>query len=533
MQDHVPLAEQMKTLENFTSWFKVFEQTTVFNRYSHLFFLIIGLSLLVRLCSIFYTDLLVEEAYYWNYSIHLDFSYLDHPPMVALIIKLFTTIFGTNEFGVRIGALLGWFATATFSYSLAQLIKPGSGQYTLFLLAILPFFFLQSMVMTPDQPLILCWAASLFYLYRALVSSHSPSWFYAGIWLGLGMLSKYTIILLGPATLLYMCLVPNARFWFTRKEPYLCALIAILFFTPVIYWNATHHWVSFAFQGSRRLEASFYFSFHHLVGLLILFLMPPGILGLTQLLSKSRQECIISSQSRFFMLIFTLTPLLVFAIFSLTHEVKFNWIGPGLLALIPWFAALIHSDLESRNKTISLYWLITAICLLFSYLFLIMVITFGLFEAANRTAFKKFIDWELLTAKFNAIAREIELTTQQKPIFAPQDLYNIGSELAFYQAKLLAAGKIETSYDVVGRHIFGSESLMFRYWPHQPLAGKTLVLISNHASDFENDELKFRVIEKPGLSKIWSNSQGRGGRITTCYYKVVAMKDNGNAAASS
>jgi dolichol-phosphate mannosyltransferase len=51
-------------------------------------------------------ELLPEEAYYWNYSRHLDIGYLDHPPMVAWLIRLGTMVFGQNEFGVRIGTAL-------------------------------------------------------------------------------------------------------------------------------------------------------------------------------------------------------------------------------------------------------------------------------------------------------------------------------------------------------------------------------------------------------------------------------------------
>ena len=41
------------------------------------------------------------EAYYVLWSRHLAFGYLDHPPMVAVWIRLSTLIFGSAEFGVR------------------------------------------------------------------------------------------------------------------------------------------------------------------------------------------------------------------------------------------------------------------------------------------------------------------------------------------------------------------------------------------------------------------------------------------------
>ena len=103
--------------------------------------LIVGISLLIHLVCMISADLLVEEAYYWNYAQHLDFSYLDHPPMVALLIKFSTSIFGTNELGVRITSLICWLLTALFSYKLTRLINRNAAIYAVMLLAILPFFF--------------------------------------------------------------------------------------------------------------------------------------------------------------------------------------------------------------------------------------------------------------------------------------------------------------------------------------------------------------------------------------------------------
>ena len=147
-----------------------------------------------------------EEAYYWNYAQHMDFSFLDHPPMVAWLIKASTLIFGTNEFGVQFPALLCWAIAAFFSFKWTELIYRGTGQYAVLLLSLMPYFFLQSLAITPDQPVLVCWSAALYYLYRSLVLDESRSWYVAGVWLGLGMLSKYTIVLLGPSVLLYWLL---------------------------------------------------------------------------------------------------------------------------------------------------------------------------------------------------------------------------------------------------------------------------------------------------------------------------------------
>ena len=483
--------------------------------------LIIGISLLFHLLCMASADLLVEEAYYWNYAQHLDFSYLDHPPMVALLIKLSTSILGTNEFSVRITSLLCWMLTAFFSFKLAQLIHRGAGLYTVMLLAVLPFFFLQSLVITPDVPLIVCWSASLYYLYRALILNQPNSWYIAGIWLGLGMLSKYTISLLGIATFFYVVTVPTSRQWLRRKESYACALIAALIFTPVIYWNATHHWISFLFQSQRRFASTSSIDLHYLVALILLFITPFGAIGLLELLKKNTLNVAqVTVNSKRFMQIFTLAPLGFFAFFSLNHEINLNWIGPLFLALIPWLAAL--SVDAPKKRTI---WLRTAFTLLFCYSSILLIATFNTSEQVQQKFFIKAVAWEPLIKQFHDLADQIEEKTQKTPIFVPLDNFPIGSELSFYQTKFLAQGTILKAYPVVGSHIFGIESLMYRYWSKDKrLAGATLILISKELWRFDLPELQRQVTESSELKSFWSTGQGQEVRNIPFYYKVVQMK---------
>ncbi|MCL9683062.1 glycosyltransferase family 39 protein [Legionella maioricensis] len=484
-------------------------------------FLIIGLSLLIHIVCITSTVLLAEEAYYWNYAQHLDFSYLDHPPMVALLIKLSTSVLGTHEFGVRMISLVCWMLMAFFSYKQTQLINKGSGPYALMLLAILPFFVLHSVVITPDVPLIACWSASLYCLYRALTLNESNFWYAAGIWLGLGMLSKYTISLLGIATLFYMLIIPTARLWFRRKEPYLCALIAAFIFTPVIYWNATHHWVSFVFQSSRRFASISSFHLPQLIGLSLLFLMPIGIYGFWKLVKKGTLELPeINAQAKHFMRIYTLIPLGFFALFSLNHSIKFNWIGPIFLALLPWLAALIANDQKKRPL-----WLKSSVFLVICYGAILLIGYANKSEVIQEKLLKDVIAWDTLTEQFHEIAKSVEAKTKAIPTFVPLDNYRIGSELSFYQAKFLTQGNITNVYPIAGAHILGGESLMYRYWSKkEDFLNKPLILITTDLQSFNTAALKQQIIELSEAKKVDSVSQGQGIISTPYYYKVVQLK---------
>ena len=44
-----------------------------------------------------------DETYYWEWSRHLAGGYFDHPPAIAVLIRLGTLLLGNGPLGVRIG----------------------------------------------------------------------------------------------------------------------------------------------------------------------------------------------------------------------------------------------------------------------------------------------------------------------------------------------------------------------------------------------------------------------------------------------
>src|SRR3984893_17548176 len=234
----------------------------------------------LRLVYLGSVELLPEETYYWNYSRHLDIGYLDHPPMVAWLIRVGTAVFGQTQFGVRVGAVCCGVITSVYAYRLARnLFDESSALIALVLAQTLPFFFLSGLLMTPDAPLTAAWAASLYYLERALVGGRSGAWWRAGIALGIGAISKYSIGLLVPVTLAFMLWDRESRRWWWRFEPYVASLLAFAVFSPVVIWNAQHEWASFAFQSSRRLAEAPRFALHKLLASALVLITPTGVLA--------------------------------------------------------------------------------------------------------------------------------------------------------------------------------------------------------------------------------------------------------------
>ena len=310
--------------------------------WKHPAFLLAGGLFLLRTLYAPWCELFPEEAYYWNYAQHLDIGYLDHPPMVAWLIWLGTKTFGQGEWGVRIGALLCSLGTSFFTYRLtAVLSRDRRAAWTAAALVQgLPYFFMAGWLMTPDAPLTACWAATLYFLSRVFFARDGRGWLGVSAFLGLGMLSKYTIALLGPATLLFMALDPAARAWFRRAAPYGAGLLAALIFSPVVFWNEQHHWASFAYQSVGRVKVARRFSTPELLASILLVLTPLGVWLAGRVLA-GHSPMAEERRRVLFARVYVLVPLSVFVVFSVTHRVKLNWTGPLWLAVVPALAAML------------------------------------------------------------------------------------------------------------------------------------------------------------------------------------------------
>ncbi len=448
---------------------------------------IVGYGFFLRLIYSARVELIPEEAYYWNYSRHLDIGYLDHPPLVAWLIRLGTTLFGNTEFGVRFSALCCGAAAAFFVFRLTRnLFGEPSALLALALLQVLPFFFLSGMLMTPDAPLMAAWAASLYFLERALIGGQSRAWLWAGLSAGIGLISKYTIGLLGMASFAFILLDPPSRRWLRRWEPYAALLIAAAVFAPVIIWNAMHHWASFAFQTSRRLAEPPRFSLHKLIGSALVLLTPTGLLaagaavvGITPRTRASR-----------FLQIAVMVPMMVFTLFSLRHEVKLDWTGAPWTAALPLMAyglAEANGRGPGARRWLRVAWPPTILIMLLIYGAGLYYLVLGI-PGLGYTRHTELVpvEWRDFARQIDGIADALRSKYGDKLLVVGMDRYAIASELAFYshdQVKAVAA----TS----SAHLFDDVGLMYEQWfPAELQTGRTLLLVSWDPANLAASHLK-------------------------------------------
>lgn len=456
-------------------------------------------SIILRLTFIGLPELLPEEAYYWNYAANLAPGYLDHPPLSAWLIAAGTMILGLNEFGVRVGsivcaAIAAWFV---YSTSLRVVTRAAAIAGTAIFLTT-PYFLGNSFYITPDAPLVAAWAAAIYFLVKIAERKEISGWgdwLMLGISFGLGMLSKYSIALLALAALVVWIRDPGLRRWFLKPQPYVAVLLSAAIFSPVIYWNATNEWASFAFQSSRRLSQAAEFGLDDLIAHLLLMVTPVGlIVGIAVSYGFKPGSWLMASGRVVGLLrIAFMLPIGIFLLVSFRHEPRINWCGPVFLAVLPFCGAHLLNLFQLNIRWSALVQRSWGVCLGISvgaFAAFWIYLGAGLPGIGYSKNMKKLIGWEDLGRHTLSIAEELTQASGKPAFVLGMDKHYTAAELAFYVRKAAQSREIETPI-VAGRATVGIESLMWEYWsPKEKLAGRDAVLVTRNRGDLEFKELE-------------------------------------------
>ena len=507
--------------------------------------LLIAYSLVLRFVFLGSSSLLMEEAYYWNYAQHMSSGYLDHPPGVALLIHMGTSLFGTNEFGVRIGAFFCWFITAGFIFSMTRSIfSTKVAIRSILLVAILPIFFGTGLVITPDAPLIMFWSGALYFLHEAVINHKNRSWVGVGICIGAGMASKYTIVLMAPALLVFMLIDSKSRKLFFKPYPYLAAVIALAIFSPVIWWNYNNEWASFLFQTQGRIMKAARFSTPELIASILLLLSPTGFLAVIALFKKRKRTDGSRSlhftqehRSRLYCITMCVVPLLVFVFISFTKEIKLNWTGPLWISILPYLAYGMVWPEGKLDRFVARSWKPTIVAVSFVYGFVLHYFSLG-FPGLPLPKNPAMTGWDNLASQVEDVARNITAQSGHRPVVVGMDKYKIASGMAFYRYKNLLKtpqnGTVEKVVDeTTGRHLFGYNDLMYKYW-HNPvqLPDNNMIILAKDKQGLSTDLFKNLLTDLGPIKELHYSKDGR--EVGTYYYRIgEGYLNNSNEVAEN
>jgi Dolichyl-phosphate-mannose-protein mannosyltransferase len=205
---------------------------------------------IVNLLQAAYTEVIADEAYYWLYSKCLAWGYFDHPPLIALLVKV-SSLFFSGNLGIRFMTVLMQSFTILLIWKIINDDKPDPAKVYSFIIIIcaIPVFSIYGFITTPDAPLLFFTA---FFLYGYKEFLFDQSWknilmLSVGI-TGLVYSKYHGVLVAGFVILSNIRLLKQYKLW-------IAGLFSLVFLLPHIWWQVSNDFPTLKFQMVERSES--------------------------------------------------------------------------------------------------------------------------------------------------------------------------------------------------------------------------------------------------------------------------------------
>ena len=476
-------------------------------------------------------ELAPDEAYYWDWSRQLDICYYSKPPMVAWAIAASTSIFGNNEFGVRLPAVLfGTVGLLALLYFVRLLYNERAAMWALLLVLCSPANMLFNLLMTIDAPLMCYWTLSLLGIANAISPKghieedrSQPRWVwwaFAGLFGGLGILSKQTAFAIPAMTGFFLLITPQVRSHLWRGFLLYSGML-VAAFTPILYWNSHNGWITFVHTaehfGSKKTFDSTFDYIGDRIGDFVGFAAAEFALA-SPISFVMMAICTIACTIGFFRLmpsqrwLYLMGPLPFIGVFGLAmlQRVQPNWPAPFLITTITLTAGYFEAQLAHKDRSFlkipASRWLKSAVIVggvmsLAFYLIPVFVALPGICPRVEQ-ATRRIHEWDRFAADIQKLREQADM---------PVDsfiLYNGGrgevSTLAFYLPDQPRIYLRETDGIILNQHDWW---MLHRYDMEQCLGKDALYIMSAYEGMDAERHLDERIraifesIEHVGLSE--------------------------------
>ena len=404
-----------------------------------LLFIFLGALTLFRLVYLTQYELTPDEAYYFQWSQHLDLSYYSKGPGIALSMWLSTLIGGDSVFGIRFLSPLLSLGTSLLLFSFTRrLYGETMAVWTVFTIQFVPIFHIGGLLMTID-PLSICfWMAALYTFWLALEESPAFSawWPVTGALIGCGFLAKYTNAMQLLSIALLLGLTPKYRkeLW---RAGFLSLLGVFLLFTiPVLVWNSQHAWITLIHlrdRGGLSTGPQFHpGEFLTFLGLHLGVYSPLIFVGMLACLGWAWKKAGAHFKPRF-LLAFSLPLLVMYFALSFKQTGEPNWTAPASLSLIV-LAVAFWTELAQEKKWARRY-IIVALALggLMSVIAIDMDFPrrFGIPLSYEADPSARLRGWQTAAAQLQKVREKYEADHGQ-PVFLIADKYATAAAFGYY-----------------------------------------------------------------------------------------------------
>jgi 4-amino-4-deoxy-L-arabinose transferase-like glycosyltransferase len=192
-----------------------------------------------------------DELLTYSNARDLEWGYVVYPPVTAFLARIELALFETSLIGFRFFAATACGLMAVLTGLMARAM--GGGRQAMLMSAFAAsiggaVFFTGSFMSYMSFDLIF-WVVVGWCVVRLLESGDARWWLGIGAFIGLGLMTKYTMAFFAIALLGAMLLTPNRRY--LRSPWFWCGVaLALVIFAPNLSWQYRHHFVSLAWMRS-------------------------------------------------------------------------------------------------------------------------------------------------------------------------------------------------------------------------------------------------------------------------------------------
>lgn len=184
-----------------------------------------------------------DELYYIACSRHLDWGYVDQPPLIALVTWLELHLGGSSLHSLRFLPAVAGAALAVLAAFLAR--EMGARKFGIWFASLatacIGVLFVMHYLLTMNAFEPLFWTGCAYILVRIINTGNQRLWLWFGVLSGIGLENKYSMGIFGFGIVIGL-LLTSQRKVLTKRWIWIGGIIALLIFLPNLIWNVEHHW---------------------------------------------------------------------------------------------------------------------------------------------------------------------------------------------------------------------------------------------------------------------------------------------------
>lgn len=179
------------------------------------------------------------QIVYWG--MEWQAGYFKHPPLISWMTEIAFKLFGASDgvvYGLGVAVMLASFACVhrlarcyldSTCAALAVVTLPVLGYYSY----VVPHFNHNILLNLP-------WCAGIWLAYLAIEERRNWAWPLLGLTLGLGILAKYTILILPLLLLVHVLVTPEHRWVLRSPRAWMAVALCLAVAAPHTHWVLTH-----------------------------------------------------------------------------------------------------------------------------------------------------------------------------------------------------------------------------------------------------------------------------------------------------